>query len=117
MDLDIDRELAVCEAATPGPWTAFPSEYCMVGGMGEKVCLLPSAISERHVATAEFIAAARTGYPEALRRLKRLRELYLASRALTVLVVRGDISIEENNTRYSTIDAEIRQLLDLEETA
>lgn len=117
MDLDIDRELAVCEAATPGPWTAFPSDFCMVGGMGEKVCLLPSAISERHVATAEFIAAARTGYPEALRRLKRLRELHLASQTLTIQVVHGDILIEENNERYSAIDAEIRQLLNLEEPA
>lgn len=44
--------------ATPGPWKAFPTEFCMVGGNGRRVCNLPASICEESTANAELIAAA-----------------------------------------------------------
>lgn len=91
-DFHFDKELAICEAATPGPWTPMiesdrgytddePSEFVrwfwptfkeaprtdFIGDQEE-----PAKQAERD---GKFLSAARTGYPEALRRLKRLREL------------------------------------------
>lgn len=97
MNLDIDKELAVCEAATPGPWTPMiesdrgytddePSKFVrwfwptfqeaprtdFIGDQEE-----PEKQAERD---GEFLSHARTGYPEALRRLKRLREIEIEIR-------------------------------------
>ena len=103
MQLDIDRELEICERATPGPWYAHnpDDQYCMNAycvstdrcepemeygdekrWLNEVVAftLLQSPRVVGHAAKrwehdADFIAAARLGYPDALRRLKRVRSL------------------------------------------
>ncbi len=90
--LDFDKELKVCEAATPGPWR--PHDYrhdpsqedwfglvqgaieCFAGEVVQiarvKYSALPSGMNW---ANLQFCASARTNYPEALRRLVRLREI------------------------------------------
>ena len=130
--LDIDKELAICEAATPGPWTPMiesdrgytddePSEFVrwfwptfkeaprtdFIGDQEE-----PAKQAERD---GKFLSAARTGYPEALRRLKRLRELYVSRntpggerQAWRECVTTGELVALRNKQ-----DAEIRELLNL----
>lgn len=87
MELDIDKELAICEAAPPGPWTKRPHYAGCVRSCGdelvpedgfncpEAMCLGDMECAALDGPSADFIVAARTGYPEALRRLKRLREI------------------------------------------
>lgn len=89
MKLDIDAELAVCEAATPGPWKLwdgcswrrFGCEAQDEHWYGKHVILpttdrhdgMPDLVVEKR--DAEFICHARTVLPEALRRLKRLQDI------------------------------------------
>jgi uncharacterized small protein (DUF1192 family) len=66
---DLQADLALCDAATPGPWESMPSihaefpfEICCNGFLDP---IVASAIDE---ADARFIAEARTGWPHAIRR-------------------------------------------------
>lgn len=80
--------LAVCDAATEGPWEAFGSTIGAMTGPGdcggcsgilspahEPACYW-SEIAGAGEADAEFIARARTGYPVALRALQAVLELH-----------------------------------------
>ncbi len=91
MPLDIKGLRALCEAATPGPWTVDPLAYRDNGeqayfprvrfhltpdakwGMGSALINECPGPMEMHNATAAFIAAARTALPEALNEIERLR--------------------------------------------
>lgn len=79
----IDRLLALCEAATPGPWGHdLNGTVAEIDGgeWGETVCLIPEySIEGADKSNAELIAAARTTLPLSLAELKaaraRVREL------------------------------------------
>ena len=66
-DEQIDKKLAICKAATPGPWEFDANHTLMSGPAGHEIEVL-------HAGEAcfvsppdrEFIEDARTGYPEAL---------------------------------------------------
>lgn len=93
MNLDFDKELKVCEAATPGPWVLwdgcswrrFGCEALDLKWHGKTVILPtkchhdghPDLIVEKR--DAEFVCRSRSVLPDALRRLKRLRELMEAN--------------------------------------
>ena len=97
-DDQIRNELAVCDAATAGPWrVATRAEAASFDGLEDDDDLIvaddgndawPWCIATRHgetpgeVADSRFIAAARTGYPEALREVLRLRGLLREARGV-----------------------------------
>ncbi len=73
----IESELAICDAATPGPWRwgASHSECLCEDGIvdpnREAVMVnCGRGSGDPSIEDAEFIIAARTGYPEALRELQ-----------------------------------------------
>lgn len=69
--MDVEKLLAVCEAATSGPWHEL-EEYGRTGVVcGAGISVLEHCKS----ANAAFIAAAREHFPELLRRWKRVSEL------------------------------------------
>ena len=95
---EIDKQFAICDAATPGPWRSMrrgnqfiEAKYLptarvvaaseipeLVRPWNPHACIsfmkLDAAETARFIdADADFIAAARTGYPEALRDLKLAR--------------------------------------------
>lgn len=86
-DLKIDKE--ICDKATPGPWKASGDINHMVfakeGISGEPIAIIADcgklhhADTKEHVAeiqaNAEFIAAAREGWPEAINRAIAAEEL------------------------------------------
>lgn len=61
---DLEADLAICEAATPGPWELWqmhgPWQELRSGSFPIVACL------QRE--DAKFVSAARTGWPEAIRR-------------------------------------------------
>lgn len=132
MNLDFDKELKVCEAATPGPWVLwdgcswrrFGCEALDLKWHGKTVILPtkchhdghPDLIVEKR--DAEFVCRSRSVLPDALRRLKRLKELYIsrytkqgASAAWRKCVTADDlIALREAE------ESEIRGLLNIKET-
>lgn len=68
MTRDLEEDLAICEAAQPGPWTTHngdikaPNGYTMYIGY---------AADRRDSA---FVAAARTGWPETIRYAMKLED-------------------------------------------
>jgi len=58
---DLEADLAICEAATPGPWT-----FDRVSVKREEYALLLSYLSTRD--DLRFVAEAREGWPYAIRR-------------------------------------------------
>lgn len=87
---DLDADLAVCEAATKGPWRSQWDEDHSDEEHGEdRAAVIATKSGELIVGlmyydgwwpgcsreNSAFITAARTGWPNALLRLKRLREL------------------------------------------
>lgn len=102
MTRDLEADLKLCEAATEGPWTVFDSDdtMCMTyigvctdnkdpeGTDGYEHVIAATLLQEPRYAdhhskqwyeNANFIAAARTGWPETIRELmearKRIAEL------------------------------------------
>ena len=65
--LEIEAELAICRAATPGPWW---DESGVIHAQRETGCVHPAAAGVN--ANADFIASSRTGYPKALAGERRL---------------------------------------------
>ena len=73
---DLRKDLETCNQATPGPWKrnekpSFGDWWVYVGG--QHICLLPADKKGTHFgemfkANAEFIAAAREGWPHAIER-------------------------------------------------
>lgn len=83
--MTLDELLALCEKATPGPWTEKHTQHqCVIvhqHSTGERIlavladwCLENGFNPPSHV-DAAFIAPARAALPELARRQKRLREL------------------------------------------
>ena len=73
----IDAQLAICSAATKGPWirpSRFATHLYAEASMnhGKLICDCPdsSPRGEQHGPDADFIAAARTGYPAMLEGMK-----------------------------------------------
>lgn len=86
-DEQIAAELAVADEATPGPWLRGSTAYCPHAPMGghhniwrEPGIDVTDPCAHLTVPDADFIAAARTGYPRALRELAEARAL-LAKRS------------------------------------
>lgn len=105
-DEDIKRGLALCEAATPGPWfkdqkTVWAqTEDLSQNRFWATVSASPSACSaEEKDATAAFIAAARTLLPEALRELERLRRVERAARNLHARIEQGIRLVDLDDVR------------------
>lgn len=107
MQLDIDRELEICERATPGPWhVGGGRDGSHFGIYDENCCCValawrgenPATTEAEHRANAALISFA----PEALRRLKRVRELLFEGRELF-------LDGEYNFTKEAM--AELRELL------
>jgi hypothetical protein len=119
--IDIDRELAICERATPGPvkWYDRAGQAVLMGDHGMRPYLLDcvrngmngsafrvnvndvmrkadAALLAEHPDTA-LIVSAFNHYPDLLRRFKRMREL----------ITKDGISYQGFN--------EVRQLLGIEE--
>lgn len=71
--LDIDAAVAICDAATPGPW-----QYYARGRNGPQyvhaVYDADNAVVSAISANRQFIAAARTGWPATLKELADTRE-------------------------------------------
>lgn len=72
---DLEVDLAICEAATPGPWEAQISQSGSEVVTGDDsstwVCQLwykDEDIMQNHKSNARFIAEAREGWPYAIRR-------------------------------------------------
>lgn len=81
--MNLDELIAICDAATPGPWTIHAySSTGIIGGTGWCVATCgghsdntrDDLLAEQD-ANAKFAAAAREHFPACLRKLKRLREL------------------------------------------
>lgn len=70
MELDVDAGLEICERATAGEWEFRKFDGNLYAGQRAQ-CVGHVA----HDADGEFFAYARTALPEALSRLKRLREI------------------------------------------
>lgn len=64
---DIDTALAVCDAATPGPWRHHGRQILVGGAVNLR---LPNAAEWRMMDDLSFYAHARSGYPAALRALR-----------------------------------------------
>jgi hypothetical protein len=88
---DLQKDLAICNKATPGTWKrnekpSFGDWW--VYSEGQHICLLPADKKGTHYgemfkANAEFIAAAREGWPHAIERatkaeakVERLQKVY-----------------------------------------
>ena len=118
--MNLDELIAICEAATPGPWTIHAySSTGIIGGTGWCVATCgghsdntrDDLLAEQD-ANAKFAAAAREHFPACLRKLKRLRELhdkiYFCKVSPTdpmCIAIRASLTEAEH--------AELRQLLDL----
>ena len=85
-DFEADREL--CDAASPGPWAADemkvtdgdPRHYCMVVlGQNHRTPAHCYGTGPHRRADCRFIAAAREGWPAALREIDLLRAMYAAA--------------------------------------
>lgn len=79
---DLTEDLAICEAATPRQlWAASrDSEHFVLEALGEVVAICKSAEFSR------FVAEARTGWPEAIRRaMDAEKRLMAAERRVTEL--------------------------------
>lgn len=70
--IDIPASRALCNAATPGPWST--SSEWSVRAEGDELVASCTAY-HRHAADAEFIAHARTALPTALDEIALLRDL------------------------------------------
>lgn len=90
---DIDAELAVCEAATPGPWRVDTIECWDNWYAIDKVKVRGAHItgplyhpdpecSPMHMDDATFIVHARANYEPLLRAMKRVREIVKRGRSL-----------------------------------
>lgn len=101
--MTLDDLLAICAAATTGPWEHwlddYPKELTVFDW--EKTLL------ESNGGTADdirFVVAARTAMPELVRRLKRLREWYDIRKAtLLSNVLTMEESIEFTDLIYSDL--------------
>ena len=83
-DKELDEMKALCDAATPGPWTpkrllfdgvVIRREGCEVTTPEYDVCAnIQNGAPIRKVEDAVFIAAARAGWPQCIEELKRCRK-------------------------------------------
>ena len=115
--MDVDKLLALSEAATPGPWMTHVAGKCHARGalvdFYDVVTECDDDIAEGVLLEdAAFIAAAREHFPEALRRLKRLAELqnkiyYCKVSAIDPMCIALRASLTEAEMK------ELRELLDL----
>lgn len=79
---DLHADLAICDAATPGPWKEGTSEYESSGGVWcVDIVVLGVTAEVYEDENATFIVESRQGWPEAIRRAiaaeaesERLRE-------------------------------------------
>jgi hypothetical protein len=74
----IEGQLALAEAATPGPWFSYLSTglgHWTVQVAGGWIAEMLDSAGRPASNNAQFIAAARTGYPVALRMARRVQEL------------------------------------------
>jgi len=96
---DLRADLELCEAATQGPWvpdTDSPPDY-MVWGSGSTIVAAQIASTDAD-ADARFIAAARTGWPAALRRAMAAERSSAAWHALTQeMQYQCDVSNQERD--------------------
>jgi hypothetical protein len=85
--IDIDAELAICEAATDGPWQDGEAGNCNVVSFNTDDIIGVAHVSSMR--NARFIARARTGYPATLHELHKTRQEIKRLRA-RVVEERGD---------------------------
>lgn len=120
--MDIERSIAVCEAAQPGPWRYDPAGAIVFGatddtyiadirgwGLCERLYGTTKAMAMLD-ANGQFIADARENFPEALRRLKRIAEIIGNSSFAGMCEVSADG--EESDAAYSQciIDEDVDEL-------
>ncbi len=91
---DLEKDLAICEAATPGPWDDVADIVHSGNSCGDEY----NCGIECKEADARFITESRTGWPEAIKRakaamaeVKRLKEA-LAGCDELFAVIRNDFS-------------------------
>jgi hypothetical protein len=123
---DIKAARAVIEAATPGPWVHCDLDT-KIAGPYNRVCESPSGSSDvfaerkHHIDcdsdadNMKFIAAARTGWPEALDEVERLQNLLekaenyrCRSVAEAVELLRGHYETEQAKLRAENEDLKAR---------
>ena len=75
---DFDADLKLAEAASPGPWEA-PGNYTRMVFARSSGTIADVMSEPRGRADTLFIAAAREGWPAALREIERLKALYAAA--------------------------------------
>lgn len=63
---EIEEELEVCRAATPGPWTRATSQGEYIHSSDVTDAAAVAGPRSAHAADAEFVILARDGYPRAL---------------------------------------------------
>lgn len=84
-DDEIKRLRALCDAATPDPWTVVSSkppnvQYLHAPGMGINPCVAKLHDCANGVDNAAFITAARAAFPALLDECERLRMVYEAAK-------------------------------------
>lgn len=83
---DLKRDMEICNNASPGPIDAAYDDLSLCAVVGNKSGVFAICIGPNKKANAEFIAAARTGWPEAIQRaLGAEAELAVANAALEKL--------------------------------
>lgn len=68
MKRDLHADLAICDAATPGPWLVDSPSNQVRQPNGSKRRRITTPPDASGIKDAAFIAAARQGWPEAIRR-------------------------------------------------
>lgn len=109
--MDLEKLIAVCEAATDQPWAIVGPSLCDPEDFGvhSRDKYIAEELSE---CDAAFIAAAREHFPEALKKLQRLRELLQYARAYRTSSAYGT-SVECRGLTPESV-AELRKLLGLD---
>jgi hypothetical protein len=73
---DLSRDLAICNAATPGPWECKKNAHPEFNGQpwgwiqagGRQIATWSGSRNQNHAADNRFIVEARTGWPHAIER-------------------------------------------------
>lgn len=111
----LDALIAETEKATPGPWEAVEDAVCVkIDQLRDETALLDAFHPnyEKGDLDAEFIAYARTGYPAALRALKKAVEaLHEADHALRVSAAEYVPAISDAFSVFDKTLAEIEKEL------
>lgn len=67
---DLEADLAICEAAAPGPWSVVAETICTTktDGEGWHTAIIHPRTPRPDRETMKFVASAREGWPYAIRR-------------------------------------------------